>query len=115
MAELIIYDSTTWMDDLNPGQIKKHRAPDPARWDLAFSSRWQKGHVVEIREDGGFGVAIPYEHNDTFRIVKIPGVPAAQVEYVMQQDGNIRRRYRVINGEGQKVTVINILDLVLTT
>ena len=111
MAEILVFCGEHWMDKLT---ALERQARGITAW--KYAGRWQKGMVVEIREDGFWGDG-PYPRKDKFRVVKAPG-KAAEYRYLLADgaDGSLpdktkpetclRRKYKVDSGDGKEVEII---------
>lgn len=51
MAELLIYNKSHWMDALTPEQVAERVQASP-EFQRKYDARYQRGDVVEVREDG---------------------------------------------------------------
>ena len=114
MAELLIYNGTDWRENLTPEEWTRLRSEDK-HWDTKYANRWQKDHVVEIRDDGFWSAKGIYPRADKFRVVLLPGVPRDRVNHLLGNGKNGRKRFHVNSGALQPVvTIEKIGDLELT-
>jgi hypothetical protein len=109
MAELLIYNTTHWMDKLNSQEWEDHGRSDPV-WAQRYAARLQKGHVIEIRADGFWSSTGQYPRRDVFRVVLIPGASIDDVTYLTQIDENGLRPYKVLSGSGRDVVTVGDLS-----
>ncbi len=117
MAEFLIYDKSHWIDKLNQKEYDKLMAhPHGAE---KFLSRYQKGDIVEVQEDGFYTNTLKGDLSRwPFRVVSIPGVKPDKmyIEPIMDGDTILkRRRYSISDGATKKVhTVTKLKDVTLT-
>lgn len=81
MAEFLIYKGPHWMDALTQARIDRYQARNEHFLDK-YNARYQRGDIVEIREDGfwanrGWGT-------HAFYLVKIPGLSKTVAEKYME-------------------------------
>lgn len=68
MAELLVFATTTWQDNLTPGQVNKLTALQKSK----YESRLVRGDIVVVKPDGWkWG---DQERLPKFIVVKIPGL-----------------------------------------
>lgn len=115
MAELLIYNTTHWMDKLTSEQVAQMRAKYPD-WDARYAARHQKGQVIEIRQDGFWSEKGLYPRKDVFRVVLLPGVKPEDLKHLLEPGRYERRRRVVDSGAMESVCTVNRLaDLLVTT
>ena len=68
MAEFLIYKGPNWMDSLKPSEVNK------MNWQRkrGYARRFQRGDIVETREDGTFKDI--WNENSKFYLLKVPGL-----------------------------------------
>lgn len=107
MAEMLVYNTTHWMDKVTTERAQELRANDP-QWDRRYAGRYQSGDVVEVRPDGYWtGPKAPGYNREVFRLVLAPGVKVDQVKHLMEGRKGYRRGFRVAAAG----TVRNIREL----
>ena len=83
MAELLIYNTTHWMDHITTERWNELSAQVP-HFQEQYLGRYQEGSVVEIRPDGFWSKKGVYPRADKFRVVLIPGISVAQLHFLME-------------------------------
>lgn len=108
MAEFLIYDKDHWMDKLNQEEYNKLMShPHGAE---KFLSRYQRGDIVEVREDGFYTSTLTGDLSRwAFRVVIIPGLKSDK-KY-MQSTETKRRRYAISVNDGVVTTRATINDV----
>lgn len=115
MAELLIYNTTHWMDKLDSKQFEAMQKKYPD-WDARYAGRHQKGEVIEIRPDGFWSKKGIYPRTDVFRVVLLPGVKPEDVKHLLDPGKYERRRRIVESGAAKGVCTVNrLVDLAVTT
>ena len=117
MAEFLIYNKDHWMDKLNQEEYDKLMAH--LHGAEKFLSRYQKGDIVEVQEDGFYTSTLKGNLSRwPFRVVSIPGVKPDKRYMEPIMDGDVmlkRRRFNISTGTAQKVTTVaSMNDLALT-
>ncbi len=117
MAEFLIYNKDHWMDNINQEEYDKLMAhPHGAE---KYLSRYQRGDIVEVREDGFYTSTLKGDLSKwAFRVVVVTGLNVDN-EYVKPvMDGEVmlkRRKYNILDGATKTVhTVSKIEDITLT-
>lgn len=116
MAELLIYNSTSWMDLLDSARREELRAAGKLT-DRKYAMRWQSGQTVEVQDDGFFTNPQTGRGWDrkTFRLLCVRGLTRAQAKQYLEPGTNARLRYRIESGSGQLVATLNrVKDLQVT-
>ena len=120
MAEFLIYNKDHWMDKMTPERYQElMKTPNFAQ---KYLSRYQRGDVVEVREDGFYTSTLKGDltkaSTKAFRVISIPGLKPDKKYMEPVLDGDKvtkRRRYRIQDGDTKTVhTVSKIEDLTLT-
>ncbi|MHC4704494.1 MAG: hypothetical protein ACYTFQ_28425 [Planctomycetota bacterium] len=117
MAEFLIYDKDHWMDSLTPQQIAQHRKRH-TNFQAHYDARYQKGDIVEVRENGGYTSTLKGDLSRwPFRVVVITnlqidapyGRPLVSGEEVVK-----KARFSIQDGDGKKVHVVsNLSDITI--
>jgi len=94
------------MDLLTTEEWNAQRDLDPERWDQKYARRYQRGHVVEIRENGFWSDKGQYPRADVFRVLLVPRVTAAQARYLLEDGTYELRRFRITTGEDSQVSTL---------
>lgn len=82
MALLLIKNSPHWMDKLTESEVQARADKDPGFMD-SYNARYQKGDVVEVREDNApFGKK---EQLPNFLVIKVDGKKADYL-HLMEPD-----------------------------
>lgn len=73
--ELLVYNKANWMDSLTPEQVTE-KCKTNKHFQMKYDSRYQKGDIIEVREDGYWSVKRKGFGAPTFALVCIPGEDA---------------------------------------
>lgn len=113
MAEVLIYNTTHWMDKLSQGEWNRLSKNDP-NWQEKYAMRWQKDMVVERRPDGFWSKKGLYPRKDVFRVLLLPGVPEKDIDFLLEEGTSTRRKYKVASETDKEVaTVSDIKNLIV--
>ena len=104
MAELLIYNKEHWMDKLTPNQIKGYIKKYP-NFQAKYDRRYQKGDIVDVKEDGFFTKTLSSNNKYPFRIVIIPNLVV---------DKEYPREYKIMANDGMITTRDNLQSALLT-
>jgi hypothetical protein len=111
-AEFLIYDKDHWMDALTPGQVKKYAAKYDD-FQSKYDGRYQRGDIVEVREDGFYTSTLKGDLSKwPFRVVVVPGLKA-DAQYMLPTLTK-RRRFSIVFGAGTKQATVELQNLELT-
>jgi len=79
MAELLVYNATHWMEN----------SPTVDKTTQKYKSRYQKGNVIQVYEDGS--CTEPPAPNSKFIILKVPDLSVAEAEakYMQEEEGDV--------------------------
>ena len=69
--ELLLFWKDHWMDALTPQEVADRVALNP-KFQNKYDARYQRGDVVEVREDGYWDTR-GFDH-DSFCVVQVPGM-----------------------------------------
>ena len=117
--ELLIYNKEHWMDSLTQEEITEQSKTNEHFMEK-YNSRYQRGDIVEVREDGywdqrGF-------NKNAFAVVRVEGINPEKYLMEPQMNGDSiikRRKYNVntdrvtFNGEQKSiVTTLNEAEII---
>jgi len=108
-AEFLIYNTEHWMDKLDSKQIEEYCKKYP-NFMVKYNSRYQRGDIVEIHEDGFWGDG-PYPRKDIFRVVRVQGLSLKDAQQYNVADEVHRSRYSIISGTDKDVETVGIMTL----
>ena len=114
MAELLVHrgGKHRW-DKMTSAELATERltAKDgTAVFDRRYNRRYLEGQVVEIHEDGFWSTKGDYPRRDMFRVVLVPGVKKADLEYLTAVGATKKRTHRVLSGQRQDVCSVDKLE-----
>lgn len=112
-AEFLIYNKDHWMDALTPQQLIEYNKKYPG-FQVKYDARYQRGDIVEVREDGFYTSTLKGDLSKwAFRVVIVTGLKPEN-KY-MESTLTKRRRYNIMDGATKTVhTVSKIQDIILT-
>ena len=82
MAELLVLNRNSWMDELDEKKLNEYLAKYPKTFPVKYNSRQQKGDIVEIRDDGFFTGARRGYDKTAFDVVIVKGKTAKELMYL---------------------------------
>ena len=117
MAEFLIYDKDHWMDKLNQKEYDKLMAH--SHGSEKYLARYQKGDIVEVREDGFYTGTLKGDLSRwPFRVVVGTGLKANKIYMspIIQGDTIVkRRRYNIQDGITKKIHTVNKIENIKLT
>lgn len=110
MAEFLIYNKEHWMDALSPEQVKDYVKRYPKTFQAKYDGRYQRGDIVEVREDGFYTKTLKGDLSKwAFRVVCVPGLKSDKM--YMKSTPTKRRRYAIPVKDGVVTTRATINDI----
>ncbi len=119
MAEFLIYNKDHWMDALTPEKVAEYVKKYPKTFQTKYDARYQRGDIVEVREDGFYTSTLKGDLSKwAFRVVVVEGfkVDKKYTESIIQGGVMLKkRRYNILDGATKDIyTVSKIEDIILT-
>ena len=114
MAEFLIYNKDHWVTKLTSAEIQSYRKKYK-HWDEKFLGHYVRDDVVECRPDGFWtGPNARGFNKDAFRVISVPGLSVQDAEEKCVKTKFKKSRYKILDGAGEKLTVVNnISDLTI--
>lgn len=92
--ELLIYNKEHWMDSLTERELANMVKDDP-KFQIKYDSRYQKGDIVEVREDGYWtGKRAKGFNKDAFLVISRPGVLVDRTLMDSDEDNDVTLKIR---------------------
>lgn len=108
MAEFLIYNKSHWMDLLSQEQIAEY-VQKYSTFQKKYDSRYQRGDIVEVREDGFYTSTLKGDLSKwVFRVVVISGLKPDKM--YAEVSPTKRRRFAIPVNDGVVTTRLNLSD-----
>lgn len=113
MAELLIYNTTHWMDLLKEDRWKELESACPS-WAERYARRSVRGDVIEVRPDGYWtgGKAKGYDRS-VFRVVCVTDVTSTSAVYLANRNSVGARRYSITITAGTEPVSARLAELAI--